>query len=69
MHTAEVNLAGYDSFSDMGALYTVQIMVVIYVSSEGEKFYIKDLYVLVDMLFLYMSLSSSQLERQGRKAG
>lgn len=40
----------------MGALYTVQIVVVIYVSSEGKKLYIKNLYLLVDVLFLYMTI-------------
>lgn len=52
----------------MGALYAVQIMVVvIYVSSEGKKLYIKNLYLLVDMLFLYIcDYPQTQLSWKGR---
>lgn len=62
--------AGHDICSDRGEHFTLsKITVVIYVSSEGKKLYLKNLYLPVDILFLYMCLSIAQLERQGGKGG
>lgn len=49
----------------MGALHTLQIMVVIYVSSEGEKIVYKKIYIFMLICYFYICVYP-QLSWKGR---